>query len=459
MEGIVMYRRSMFAALVMALMLVVPSCSAYLDMDIEESEKTAYLGDEVSFDLSITNNRALIDNLMVEILGEPHEWVSAYPAFLQIPGRGGVSEFSVVFFPSGETPGDFMYTVMVSSESGVSVSRELMIEVMRPLDIEEFTVTNDDGELSLNMLMSSKDKRDAELTFAILNSRAERLQTFSLDAVVDGSTMVQHVVQLPEGMLAGDYNVQVSLVGTPVKKEYMFTVMPIHKVTETVKKTSTTFYDEFEVTITNEGNIAEPSYVTYRTLPNNDWVTGLITKPEECVIRDGMKTCRYEITGLAIGESATMSYRLDYTSIYATYALILIAILSLVVYGIRRSTAPVISKRHVRKSGGRHHVVIEIKNPYLHNLSNAIVRDWVSPLANVIHHEIDAVKPLIRRSDAGTELIWKLGDIGPKETRIITYPIKALVHGSLKMPKAYIRYNRPSGRLKRLFSRTLIINT
>ena len=69
------------------------------------------------------------------------------------------------------------------------------------------------------------------------------------------------------------------------------------------------------------------------------------------------------------------------------------------------------------------------------------------------------IKPLVRRSDAGTELIWKLGDIKPKETRIITYPIKALVSGNLKMPKAYIRFNKPNGKLRRLFSKPLIINT
>jgi len=87
------------------------------------------------------------------------------------------------------------------------------------------------------------------------------------------------------------------------------------------------------------------------------------------------------------------------------------------------------------------------------------VRDWVSPLANVLHHEISMLKPLVRRSDAGTELIWKLGDIRPKETRIITYPIKGLVKGSLKMPRAYIRYNKPNGKLNRIFSKPLVINT
>jgi hypothetical protein len=429
--------------------LIVPVSGGYLEMQAAETEKTTYLGDEVSFDFTMG----------FEILGEPQEWISGYPGIVHVPGGGDSSDFSVDFFPTGEIPGTFTYTVVATSHfSGASVYTDLTVNVFRPLDIEDFTASKAGDELFMNILMSSKDERKAELSFVVLNNRREVLDEFSITRMVDGLTLLEESVPLPEDMLAGDYNVKVTLVGTPVMKECMFTVLPIHKVTETVKKTSSTFYDDFEIIFVNEGNIAEPSYVTYGTFPNNEWITGLITEPEECVIRNGDKTCRFVFTGLGIGESASMSYRLDYTSIYATYALVLVAVFLLVLFGMRRATAPVIVKRHVRKSGGRHHVVLEIKNPFYHNLSNAIVRDWVSPLANVIHHEIDMLKPLVRRSDAGTELIWKLGDIRPRETRIITYPIKALVQGSLKMPKAYIRYNKPNGKLRRLFSRPLVIN-
>ncbi|MCK4715017.1 MAG: hypothetical protein KAT35_05540, partial [Candidatus Aenigmarchaeota archaeon] len=434
--------------------------SAYLEINAEQDEKTVYLGDEVSFGIEISNLRIPMDRVNMDISGEPQEWVSSYPAFIQLPGQSS-SDFSVGFFPTGETTGEFTYTVRASSiqSPGFVITEEVTLNVIRPLDIEEFTVSKAGNELFINILMSSKDRRQAELSLVIVNNRGEFLERFSLTPEVNGLTMIEETFPLSEDILAGDYNVVAYLMGTPVRKECMFTVMPIHMITEEVKKTSSTFYDEFEITIVNEGNIAERQYVIYKNFPNNDWVTGLVTDPEECFVRGGEKTCKYVFSDLAPGESVSMGYRLDYWSIYATYALVLVAIFMLVFFGMRRATAPVIIKRHVRRAGGKHHVVLEVKNPFYHNLSNAIVRDWVSPLANVIHHEISVLKPLIRRSDAGTELIWKLGDIKPKETRIITYPIKALVSGSLKMPRAYIRYNKPNGRLRRLFSKTLIVNT
>ena len=449
------------STLVLTLLIIaMPVSSTYLEMGSNEPQKSVYLGDEVFFNFTIKNNRALDDNVGFSIAGNPSGWVSFYPRILHVPGHVGAT-FSVGFFPTGEETGTFTYTIVATSYSSrTNASTSIAMDVLRPLDVKEFTAAKSGDELFLNILMNSKDEREAELRFEIINSRGEVLKQFSFTETINGETIIEKSIPLPEGILAGDYNVKLELVGTPVRKEYMITVPPVHMVREIVKKTSTAFHDDFEITIINEGNIAEPRYVTYKNLPDNDWVTGLITKPEECsVSSSGQRTCRYVFQDLEPGESATLSYRLDYTSIYTAYALVLIAVFIIVVAGMRRATAPVIIKRHVRKSGGRHHVVLEIRNPFYHNLSNTIIRDWVSPLANVLHHEINVLKPLIRRSDAGTELIWKLGDIRPKETRIITYPIKALVRGSLKMPKAYIRYNKPNGKLRRIFSKPLVINT
>ena len=456
-----MWRNPIILTLVLVVMLTaVPISATNLELKAEDSQKTAYLGNLVSFDFIITKLGASDDNIFLTISGEPRDWVVDYPDLIHVPGRGGTANFSVEFFPSGEKTGSYTYTITATSYfSHVSASDDITIKVLRPLDMEGFTASKSGDELSLNILLNSKAPSKANMDFVITNYRGETIKKFSLTADVKGPTVFEDSVLLPADMLAGDYNVQVSLLGTPVKKSYMFTVLPVHKITESVKKTSSALSDEFEITIINEGNIEEQQYVTYKTVPASDWVTGLITEPEDCFLRDGEKTCKYVFYDLAPGETETMSYRLDYWSIYATFILILVALFMAVFFGMRRATAPVIIKRQVRKGDGRHHVVLEIRNPFYHNLSNAIVRDWVSPLANVIHHEIDMVKPLVRRSDAGTELIWKLGDIKPKETRLISYPIKALVQGSLKMPKAYIRYNKPNGKLKRIFSRPLVIET
>jgi hypothetical protein len=453
-----MLRKLLFSHLVLIFLLaIVPTSSANLELEAVEKEKAVYLGDEVSFELIITKLGALHDRVFLTVSGEPQEWVVDVPGFVDVPSQEETKTL-VTFFPTGEIPGTFTYTVTVTSYfTSISASDEVALKVQRPLDIEDFSASKSGDELLLNILLKAKSPREAEMSFVITNYRGDVIREFSLTSIVDTLTPVEERVDLPKDMLAGDYNVEVTLVGTPVKKNYMFTVMPVHKVTEMVHKTSSAMYDEFEIIIVNEGNIKEPQYVTYKTYPNSDWITGLITEPDTCFLRDGQKTCKYVFSDLAPGDSATLSYRLDYWSIYAGVILVLVTIFMVVFFTMRRATAPVIIKRHVRRGSDRHHVVLEVRNPFYHSLSNSIVRDWVSPLANVIHHEIDMVKPLIRRSNAGTELIWKLGDIKPKETRIISYPIKTLVQGSLKMPKAYIRYNKPNGRIRRLFSRPIVI--
>jgi hypothetical protein len=456
-----MFKKKMLPMLVFCLLVTVPGSQAFLELDAAVNEKTVYLGDLATFDLTVRNYMALDSTLQMQVSGDPQEWVSTFPEFVKVPG-GGTSNFSVEFFPRGESVGTFTYSVQVTSHTPPSKlstdSHDFTMHVIRPLDIEDFAASKSGDNLFLSMILNSKAPDQASLDFIIRDYKGQTIKEFSLTASVNGLTAVEETVQLPGDMLAGDYNVEAYLTGTPVKAESMFTVIPVHRVTEAVKKTSSTLYDDFEVTIVNEGNVREPQYITYKTLPNNDWITGLMTDPETCFIRNGEKTCRYVFSDLSPGDSVTLNYRLDYWSIYAFFGLILVAIFMLTFFGMRRATAPIIIKRHVRRSGGKHHVILEIRNPFFHNLSNAIVRDWVSPLANVIHHEIDMVKPLVRRSDAGTELIWKLGDIRPKETRIITYPLKALVQGSLKMPKAYIRYNKPNGRLRRIFSKPIIIS-
>lgn len=456
-----MLRKLLFSPLVLIFLLAIaPTSSANLELEAVDNEKTVYLGDEVSFELIITKFGALDDNVFLTVSGDPQEWVVDVPGFVFVPIQED-TKTEVTFFPTGEIPGTFTYTITVTSYLGKSLyaSDEVTLKVLRPLDIEDFSASKSGDNLFLNILFDSKGPNQADLFFEITDYKGQIVKEFSLSANVDGPTLIEESFELPKGMLAGDYNIEVTLAGTPVKKNYMFTVMPVHKVTEMVKKTSTAMYEEFEITIVNEGNIKEPQYVTYKTFPNNDWITGLITDPETCFLRDGQKTCKYVFSDLAPGDSATLSYSLDYWSIYAGAILILVAIFLVAFFTMRRATAPVIIKRHVRRGSDRHHIVLEVRNPFYHNLSNSIVRDWVSPLANVIHHEIDMVKPLIRRSNAGTELIWKLGEIKPKETRIISYPIKTLVQGSLKMPKAYIRYNKPNGRIRRLSSRPIVIET
>ena len=84
------------------------------------------------------------------------------------------------------------------------------------------------------------------------------------------------------------------------------------------------------------------------------------------------------------------------------------------------------------------------------------MRDFVSPLAKVAR-EFEHTKPIIKKSEAGTELIWKIGKMKPREVRVLSYKIKNLVEGNLKMPKAYVRFRDNNGNRVRIYSGHLTI--
>jgi len=140
-----------------------------------------------------------------------------------------------------------------------------------------------------------------------------------------------------------------------------------------------------------------------------------------------------------------VTYSVSYWPMINGYALIAVVMIGLVAFSFMKATTPRIVKRHSRKGEDRHNVSIHVTNPFFHRLSDVVVRDWVSPLGQVLQEEIESAKPAIRSQDEGTELIWKLGDMKPREERILQYKVRPLMRGSLKMPGAQLKFNTDKG--------------
>ncbi len=454
-----MKRGLVFVSVFIASLLLLSSASlAYLELNVVQNSKSAYLMEDVSFDFVLKNKRYLEDPVAITIQGEHREWLQSTYTLINMKGNSQES-FSISYYPTGDISGVFKYTIKAESlVSKLSVSKDFYLEVKRPAEITGFDVKKEGTEIMMDVTMLSNEKRMVTLNFELMGREGKVIDSFSREAGLDeGENVLKYVVEVSERMPACDYIVKVNLDGTSNSRTSSFTVMPVHDVVESVMKKSTPLYEDYEITVYNNGNVPEPLYVVQTTVPNNDLVTGFITSPSGCSADGENRDCNYVIKDLAPGATALVTYRLDFWSIYAQYSLIIIAILGVAAFGFFRAASPTIRKKTSRREADKHHIVLEIKNPFYHSLSNVIVRDWVSPLASVLHNEIEMFKPMVRRSDAGTELIWRLGDMKPRETRIITYPIKTLVQGSLKMPRAYIRYNKPNGKFSRIFSGQLIV--
>jgi len=434
------------------------SSLAYIELDVAQNSKTAYLMEDVSFDFILKNKRYLDDPIAITIEGEHREWIQNTYTMIKMDGNSE-REFSISYYPTGDVSGTFKYTITAESIiSKLGVKEDFYLEVRRPAEVIDFDVIKVGTDIGMDIILLSNAERTVTLNFELIGRDSEVIDSFSMDVDLDeGENLFEDTIQISDRMLAGDYMVTVNIDGTSNSRTSSFTVMPVHDLVETVMKKSNPLYEEYEITVYNNGNVPELKYIVETTVPNNYLITGLITAPTDCSGDGENRNCDYVLTDIAPGATALIIYRLDFWSIYAQYSLIVIAILGVAALGFFRAASPTIRKKASRRGSDKHHIVLEIKNPFYHSLSNVIVRDWVSPLASVIHHEIEMFKPLLRRSDAGTEMIWRLGDMKPRETRIITYPIKTLVQGSLKMPRAYIRFNKPNGKFSRIFSGQLIV--
>ena len=144
-----------------------------------------------------------------------------------------------------------------------------------------------------------------------------------------------------------------------------------------------------------------------------------MTAPNDCSGR----TCSYVINGLVPGAAAQIVYRIEFWPTLMQYFGAGVAIVAVLGFTFVHKTRPSVRKSSAALGYGRHSIIIEVKNPFLHHLNNVVVRDFVHPIANVLHEEIESLKPIVKKTETGTELICKLGDMRPKETRLLKYGV------------------------------------
>ena len=123
-------------------------------------------------------------------------------------------------------------------------------------------------------------------------------------------------------------------------------------------------------------------------------------------------------------------------------------------------TRPLLDKKYSGLLEGEKElkIMLSVRNQGRRTIKNVIVKDTIPPLARVIK-EFDTLTPEIKIKSSGTELIWKLEKIRPREERLLTYKIKPLIDviGKLKLPKSYFTYDSRLGRKRKVVSKSISI--
>lgn len=438
-----------------SILLFVPTALA-IPLEIEITPRTVETiqYDSVSYTLKIENQQLMEDSFLISVDGPHLEWKMPGSLLLKI-GPESTETTRLTFYPTEE--GSYIYTVSVTSHSKpeISASQDVHLEVKpRAVVLQDFQVDKSEENLELSLTLVSSEKKQVPVYF-LVRKDGEVVQTLSTTQTVDGRETVSKFVPLSI-FKAGDYVMEASVGDSSLNRG--FSIEPRHALVEKTEMESGFLYDLVTISVENKGNIIEENYHVEREVGGGGLtggVTAFATKPENCQSSEGKQKCEFVIDEIQPGSTARVVYRIDYWPTYAQYIAIVVAlgVLGFMFYG--EVTRPRIKKKHFDKNENEHHIILEVKNPSK-KIKNVLVRDFVSPLADVIQ-KFEHIKPVVKKSEAGTELIWKVGQMKPGEERVLNYRIKPLVEGELKMPKAYLRFRKNNGERVKIYSDKLVI--
>lgn len=421
-----------------------------IDLTLHPVRVDVHTATPVIIDLEITNNQDRPDLIALTFDSKRIWWRE--PGTIAVPLAAGESTtIAQGFYPVGAEEGEYPFSITARSVEFDTFDKEtLVIGILPDVYLTDTTVTWDDDMLHLALDLDVAEEGELPLTVVVRDSQGtEVFRTTQTEHVV-GIMTLERSFAFPL-TVPGTYHVDVMLDDETLETTF---VMPeVRQFSTHTEETASPFFTETSVVVTNVGNV-EHTFESEKSFPPGALVTGLVTAPAGVVDTPTEKVQRYEVA-LQPGQSTEIRYREEFWPIYLQLGVIVVvvAVLGMMIAG--KYTNPRINKHYRRRDRKTLSVVLGVKNAY-RDSRNVVVRDWVSPLAQVSMEGFESVRPVVRRSDAGTELIWSLGDMRPGEERLISYKIRPMVTGYLKMGRASMRYKDGRGS-KRVYSKPVVM--
>lgn len=428
-----------------AVLLLLPLASAApVDLTVSPAEQSAPLNSNMRFWFTITNNQEFTDEFSLVTDGPHPEW--KFPTYIKKVLAAGESFTAPLdFYTSGpaEWAGAFEFTTRTQSLRNPAIAAEsrfiINAEPRLKAGIQSVEARYAAGVVEALVAVAFPEARTVGVEVA-LSDASGVLASARIEQQVSGEALL--TVPLESGVLEpGAYAVAVTVDGE--QAQAALSILESPSITVITERTPSALFDEVEVRVTNAGNVPVSGYAVEGVAPPGDWLTGNAIAGASCGTDAGGQRCVTTIAMLAPGETETVAYNVGHLMPVQASAGLLVGLAALG-FGFMHTSRPRISKRVVARPG-RHSIILEVRNPRRHT-SNVVVRDHVSPLAHVVQEEFEPVKPVVNRTDSGTELIWKLGAMKPRETRMLSYKVKPLVADSVRLGKARMHYQDKRGK-------------
>jgi len=430
-------------------------------LSLSNNDITTYIGDITSIDVTITNNQPKSDTFSINVF--PSYWygirVDLQDNFVSINARSSV--MTKIYFDTRSSDSlisPFTITTQSISNKNVNDTSMFKLTVLRksPVFVSDIRVSKYDVNPGETMTIDSYISNTALVPMGPYNiqtnlkSNEVILKRFDdrIDSMPPGSVKkLTNTYTFDKYAGPGNYFVESTVVdGSGLMKSYkMSDLITVKEVSKLVKEKSFEYglmSQTVTVKVTNEGNVVESNFYITESVPQ--FVKNLFypqIEPDKMEEKDIRVIYYWHVDSLTPGQEIIIKYEVRSISIIVVFVLLLL----FVMIAFKYVFSPKVVKR-VRHSGALTRekevvVSIEVKNGSRHEIKDLIVRDFVPTIATVVEG-FDTIKPSLRKSTGGTELLWRIDSLKPFEERVLSYRIKPVVEvaGTLKLPKARIAY-------------------
>ena len=439
-------KRILFAALLSVIILSVSANSLPIDLSVKPSSADVFVDSYRKYDITIKNNQNFKDGIVLIVDGQYFEWSSLRNYYVEIEPNS-TFETGINIYPQKE--GKFVYYITAMSlKTELKDSATIYVKSLLPgkVYLKGFSAELFGDSLRMVVNLSSREVEQAYVSFAIKDKDWQNVFEGSFSQSIQGEQQLVNEFKLPD-LLAGDYLITV-VVNKNLTAEDKFTIEPVKTMVETEKFVSNPFLKEYQITVENKGNVID-TYTVKRTAARTEWVSYSVQPSRKYPSEDKM-IYEWDLKSMNPKQTATVVFRIEYWPVYIIGIVVASAIVIIVGFVISRASRPKIVKV-VKKKDGEFLVINEVKGPLFYPVTDVLIRDTVPPMAKVLR-KFHGMEPVVRETEEGTELVWKIDDLKPKDERIFTYMIKPVIGAHLKMPKSYVRFRTKSNKKFRVYS-------
>jgi len=470
-------KKTFFICFLLTLLLLsFPVFAEDVEIVLSQENIVGYTGESVSTEFTIQNLQDQTDSFDITIW--PPYWVGISATLekstvrIESNSNATVKIYMSIPIDTEELMLNYNISIKSVTDEQISDTKTLNLRVIRRVPIYisdvkldkyvlnptetfkiEVSVTNLDSVLYSQASLQTNIKKDETIIQRFddaieipANSIKKIENSFAFDKYTDSGTYKI------ETILKDRLN---RIVST---KEVSFKLNAVYNITHQKIISYSLLLQTATITVKNEGNAPSTSFYVTEDMPM--FIQSLVQPVGHYTVETIHDRVFYHwlIPSLMPGEERVVKYQVNLWNVWAITLIIIFSI----VFGFKYVFTPKVVKSFTHSgpiARGKEIIVsLDVRNRSRKKINDVEVRDFIPSILGVVG-KYDTLRPKARKVKGGTELVWNFDSLKPREERVITYRIKPSVDvmGSLKLPKAKVRYMDKKKERKMMASKSVVI--